>query len=54
MIVFLGLNGVDLDAPAEAVTAMVLALAAGEITEDALAHWIAVHSLPLVAPGLVP
>jgi len=40
MIVFLGLNGIDLDvAPAEA-TAMILALAAGEVSEENLAHWI--------------
>src|ERR1700689_195316 len=40
MIVFLGLNGNDLDAPQEAATAIVLSLAAGEISEDVLARWI--------------
>jgi death-on-curing protein len=54
MIVFLGLNSIDLDAPQEAATAIVLSLAAGEITEDVLAHWIASHIKPLVAPGIVP
>lgn len=54
MIVFLGLNGVDLDAPQEAATAMVLSLAAGEITEDVLAHWLADHIVPLDAPGIAP
>jgi len=54
MIVFLGLNGFDLDAPQEAATAIVLSLAAGEITEDILTRWIAGHSKPLVAPGIVP
>jgi len=54
MIVFLGLNGIDLDAPQEAATAIVLSLAAGEIAEDVLARWIAAHSKPLVAPGIVP
>ena len=54
MIVFLGLNGLDLDAPREAVTAMVLSLAAGEITEDILARWIADHTRPLDAPGIAP
>jgi len=54
MIVFLGLNRIDLDAPAEEATAIVLSLAAGEITEDALAHWIADHIRPLDAPGIVP
>jgi death on curing protein len=54
MIVFLGLNGLDLDAPQEAATAIILSLAAGEITEDVLARWIAGHIKPLVAPGIVP
>lgn len=38
MIVFLGLNRLDLDAPQEAATAIVLSLASGEITEDVLAR----------------
>jgi death-on-curing protein len=54
IIVFLGLNGVDLDAPQEAATAMILSLAAGEITEDVLASWIADHIRPLDAPGIAP
>jgi death-on-curing protein len=54
MIVFLGLNSIDLDARQEAATAIVLGLAAGEITEDVLARWIVAHSKPLVAPGIVP
>jgi death on curing protein len=54
MIVFLGLHSIDLDARQEAATAIVLGLAAGEITEDVLARWIAAHSKPLVAPGVVP
>ena len=54
MIVFLGLNRIDLDAPPEAATAIVLSLAAGEIPEDALARWIADHTKPLDAPGIVP
>jgi len=53
-IVFLGLNGLDLDAPQEAATAVLLSLAAGEITEDVLARWIAAHSTSLAAPGIVP
>jgi death-on-curing protein len=40
MIVFLGLNNVDFDAsPAEA-TAIMLGLAAGEVSEESLARWI--------------
>jgi death on curing protein len=54
MIVFLGLNGFDLDAPRGQATAMILGLAAGEIFEEALARWIADHIKPLDAPGIVP
>jgi death on curing protein len=54
MIVFLGLNRFDLDAPREQATAIMLGLAAGEISEEALARWIADHIKPLDAPGLVP
>lgn len=54
MIVFLGLNGLDLEAPQEAVTAMILSLAAGEITEELLTHWLAEHLRPLEAPGIAP
>lgn len=54
MIVFLGLNDMDLDAPQEAATAIILSLAAGEITEEVLAHWIADHSKSFIAPGIAP
>jgi death on curing protein len=54
MIVFLGLNRFDLDAPREQATAIILGLAAGEISEEALARWIADHIKSLDAPGLVP
>jgi death on curing protein len=54
MIVFLGLNGMDLDAPQDIATAIVLSLAAGEITEESLARWIAENIVPLEAPGIVP
>jgi death on curing protein len=40
IIVFLGLNGVDLIVPSEQATAVIMALAAGEIGEDDLARWI--------------
>ena len=52
MIVFLGLNGMDLDSPQEAATAIILSLAAGEITEEA--GWLAAHVRSLEAPGIVP
>jgi death on curing protein len=54
MIVFLGLNRLEPDAPQEAATAIILSLAAGEVTEDVLARWIAVHIRPLDAPGIAP
>jgi len=54
MIVFLGLNGLDLDAPREEATAMILSLAAGEITEDLLAQWLADRVIPFDAPGVAP
>src|ERR1700691_3818561 len=54
MIVFLGLNRIDLDAPQEAATAILLGLAAGEIAEDVVARWSAAHSKPLIAPGIAP
>jgi death-on-curing protein len=54
IIVFLGLNKLDLDAPQEEATAMMLSLAAGEISEDLLARWIADHCRSLEAPGIQP
>jgi death on curing protein len=54
VIVFLGLNGIELDAPPETATAIMLSLAAGEIGEDDLARWIAANSRPLEAPGIQP
>lgn len=40
IIVFLGLNGIDFEVPPEAATAMILALAAGEVGEEGLTRWI--------------
>ncbi len=54
MIVFLGLNGIDLDVTQEEATAIILGLAAGEIPEEILANWIADHMKPLDAPGIAP
>jgi death on curing protein len=54
VIVFLGLNGIELDAPPETATAVMLSLAAGEIGEDDLAKWIAGNSRPFEAPGIQP
>jgi death on curing protein len=40
MIVFLGLNEIDLDVPPQDATAIILEVAAGEIDEDGLARWL--------------
>ena len=40
MGVFLGLNGQEIDAPETEVVAVMLNLAAGELTEEHLADWI--------------
>lgn len=40
MIVFLGLNDIDFLVPPEQATAMILSLAAGEVSEESLARWI--------------
>ena len=40
IVVFLGLNGIDFMVPPESATAMVLALAAGEVSEASVARWI--------------
>ena len=44
MITFLGLNGKVFVVPEPEATAMMLALAAGEISEDLLSHWIGAHT----------
>ncbi|MBI3704897.1 MAG: type II toxin-antitoxin system death-on-curing family toxin [Rhizobiales bacterium] len=54
MIVFLGLNKFDLDARQEEVAAVILSLAAGEITESGLARWTADHIKSLQAPSIQP
>ena len=41
IIVFLGLNGIDFDVSPPDATAIILGLAAGEISEEGLARWIA-------------
>jgi death-on-curing protein len=40
MIVFLGLNEIDLDVPPQDATAIILEVAAGEIDEDGLTRWL--------------
>ena len=40
MIVFLGLNDIEFLVPEAHATAMIVSLAAGEVSEDSLARWI--------------
>jgi death on curing protein len=40
IIVFLGLNGIDFDVPSEQATAIIISLAAGEVSEESLSRWI--------------
>ena len=40
IIVFLGLNEIDFDVPPAQATAMILSLAAGEVSEESLTRWI--------------
>lgn len=43
MLVFLGLNGHDLEAPEPEVVTVMLKLAAGKMSETALAKWVRAH-----------
>jgi len=40
MFTFLGINGIDFVVPEADAAAMILALAAGEVSEESLARWI--------------
>lgn len=40
LIVFLGLNDIDFIVPPENASAMILSLAAGEVSEESLTRWI--------------
>lgn len=40
IIVFAGLNGFDFDVPSEQATVIIMALAAGEVSEESLGRWI--------------
>jgi death on curing protein len=44
MAVFLDIKGVDLDAPEPEVVRVMLAVAAGDLTEADLANWVRQHS----------
>lgn len=44
--VFLGLNGMRVNATEEEVVVVMLELAAGALTEESLAEWIRTHAIP--------
>lgn len=46
MYLFLGLNGLRIDAPEEEVVSLILALASGELDEPHLTDWIRQHVSP--------
>ena len=46
MYLFLGLNGLRIDAPEEDVVAVIMALASGQLEESALAEWLRSHITP--------
>lgn len=50
MLVFLGLNGYDLEAPEGEVVATMVRLAAGDLTEAALARWLRQRVVPCREP----
>ncbi|MCC7142267.1 MAG: type II toxin-antitoxin system death-on-curing family toxin [Candidatus Eisenbacteria bacterium] len=50
MLVFLGLNGFDLEAPEPNVVTVMLMVAAGDLSEAALAKWLRVHLVPQTEP----
>lgn len=46
MYLFLGLNGLRIEAPEEEVVALVLSLASGQLEEPELADWLRQHVTP--------
>ena len=45
MLVFLALNGIELDYTQEELSDMVLAVASGELPFDAMVKWIVEHQI---------
>lgn len=52
MVVFLGLNRLEIETSPTELTAVILSLAAGEITESVLARWLQEHVRRLDAPSI--
>lgn len=46
MVIFLGLNGWDLDAPEPEVVSTMLTVASGQLPESELAEWLRKHRVP--------
>ena len=46
MYLFLGLNGFRINAPEEEVVTLILSMASGDLTEQALADWLRLHISP--------
>lgn len=46
MLIFLGLNGCDLEVGEDDVVKVMLGLAAGRMSEGALANWVRLHLVP--------
>ena len=47
MAIFLGLNGLEIEAPEAEVVAVMVAVAAGRLKERQLADWVRAHLVPL-------
>jgi len=47
MAIFLGLNGFDIEAPEAEVVAVMVKVAAGQLSERQLAEWVRTHLVPL-------
>jgi death on curing protein len=45
IVVFLGLNGYDFDAEEAEVVTVIVALAAGRLTEEQLSDWVRMHAV---------
>lgn len=51
MYLFLGLNGLRIDAPEEEVVVTILSLASGDLDESGLSAWLRDHVTPRHEPG---
>ena len=54
MLVFLALNGVELQHSQEELSDIVLQVAAGEIETKELLNWILLHQIQIIRPVFLP